>query len=120
MTREFIILPEFEKCWGNTGLTEEDLRELQNYLCSYPESGDVAPGTGGLRKLRWGAKGKGKKGGARVVYVDFAYYEKIYLIGAYPKNEKIDLSESEKTVVKKLIKILEQELYSKKERKEIL
>jgi hypothetical protein len=110
VTREFVILPEFEKCWNKMGLSDEDLRELENYLCLHPESGDVAPGTGGLRKLRWSAQGKGRRGGARVIYVDFAFYEKIYLLGAYPKSVKIDLTEAEKAEIKRLIKILEQEL----------
>jgi len=113
MLREFIILPEFDKCWSKMGLTDKDLRELENYLCIHPESGDVAPGTGGLRKLRWGAQGKGKRGGARVLYVYFAFYEKIYLLSTYPKGVKIDLTETEKAEIKRLIKILEHELKTK-------
>jgi hypothetical protein len=114
MKREFIILPEFDRCWGKMGLDDGDLRELENYLCAHPESGDVAPGTGGLRKLRWGAQGKGKRGGARVIYVDFAYYEKIYLLSAYPKSVKVNLTETEKAEIKRLIKILEHELRTKR------
>lgn len=77
MKREFIILPEFEKCWYQRGLTDEDLRELELFLCLYPESGDIIPGTGGLRKLRWRVKDRGKRGGIRTLYVDFATYENI-------------------------------------------
>lgn len=113
MKREIIVLPEFDKCWSKIGLDYEDLRELENYLCLHPESGDIAPGTGGLRKLRWGAQGKGKRGGARVIYVDFAFYEKIYLLSAYPKSVKIDLTETEKAEIRRLIKILEYELKTK-------
>ncbi len=114
MQREFIILPEFEKCWSKMGLDDDELRDLQHYLCLHPESGYIAPGTGGLGKIRWGAQGKGKRGGARVIYVDFASYKKIYLISAYPKNEKIDLTESEKTEIKRLVKMLERELKTSK------
>lgn len=113
MEREFIILPEFEKCWLQYGLDDGDLKELEYYLCLHPESGDVIPGTGGLRKFRWNLKGSGKRGGARILYVDFAYYEKIYLISIFSKNVKIDLSEDEKKEIKILIKDLENELKRK-------
>jgi hypothetical protein len=113
MTREFVILPEFEKCWYQSGLTDEDLRELEYHLCLYPTSGDVIPGTGGLRKLRWGLKDRGKRGGVRTFYIDFAYYGKIYLISAFTKNVKTDLSENEKREIKILIKALEYELARK-------
>lgn len=110
MTREFITLPEFQKCWQQSGLDDEGLRELEIFLCLNPTGGDVIPGTGGLRKLRWSLEGKGKRGGLRTLYVDFAYYEKIYLISAYPKNVKADLNEDEKKKIKMLIKVLEDEL----------
>lgn len=113
MKREFIILPEFEKCWHRCGLIDEDLRELEYYLCVNPESGDVMPGTGGLRKLRWNLRDKGKRGGVRTLYIDFAYYEKIYLIAAFSKNSKINLDENEKKEIKTLIKELENELKRK-------
>lgn len=106
-------MPEFEKRWRQCGLDDGDLRELEYYLCLHPESGDIIPGTGGLRKLRWNLKDRGKRGGARTFYVDFAIYEKIYLISAFPKNMKTDLSENEKKEIKILIKALENELKRK-------
>lgn len=109
MTREFIITYEFDKLWVQLGLNDDDLMELENYLCEHPEAGPVIQGTGGLRKLRWAIKDKGKSGGLRVVYVDFACYEKIYLISAYPKSVKDDLTDDECIEIKKLIKFLEQE-----------
>jgi len=113
MKREFVILPEFEKCWRQCGLDDDDLREIEDYLCLHPESGDVIPGTGGLRKLRWNLKDKGKRGGVRTFYVDFAYYERIYLISAFSKNVKTDLNEDKKKGIKILIKALENELKRK-------
>ncbi len=86
MTREFVILPEFDKQWRELGLDDSILRELQEHLCAYPESGSIMEGTGGLRKLRWALEGRGKSGSIRTLYVDFAFYEKIYLITAFPKN----------------------------------
>lgn len=109
MTRVFIELPEFQKAWSSLGLTDDDLNDLEIFLTTNPDYGDVIPGTNGLRKLRWGAKGKGKRGGARILYLDILVLEKIYLITAYSKNKQIDLSPSEKKEIKELIMLLKQE-----------
>lgn len=107
MTREFIMLPEFDRKWTDMGLTDKELKALQEELTINPAKGDVMQGTGGLRKIRIAFEGRGKSGSARVCYVDFAVYERIYLITAYAKDEKDNLSKSERNEVKKLIKILE-------------
>lgn len=72
MTRTFIEVPIFTKKWKELGFTDENLRELQKVLLDDPKAGDAIQGTGGLRKIRipMENKGKGKRGGARVVYVD--------------------------------------------------
>ncbi len=106
MTRLFVILPEFEKQWAKMGLNDNDLKRLQSELLENPEIGAVMQGTGGLRKVRFAFENRGKSGSARVVYVDFTVYEKIFLITAYPKNEKENLSKAEKNNIKKLIEIL--------------
>ena len=67
-------------------------------------------GTGGLRKVRFAFDNRGKSGSARVVYVDFVVYEKIFLITAYPKNEKDNLSKAERNDIKKLIEALDNSL----------
>ncbi|MDE6003835.1 MAG: type II toxin-antitoxin system RelE/ParE family toxin [Oscillospiraceae bacterium] len=110
MTREFIMLPMFEKQWSKIGLTEDDLKRLQNELIKNPKVGDVVQGTGGLRKIRFAFEHHGKSGSTRVVYVDFAYYEKIYFITAYAKNDKENLSKSERNNIKTLIQTLEKNL----------
>jgi hypothetical protein len=56
----------------------------------------VIPGSDGVRKLRWAAKGKGKRGGARIVYLYVAVAARIYLIRCYAKNVKTDLTADEK------------------------
>lgn len=66
--------------------------------------------TGGLRKLRIAFEGRGKSGSGRVCYVDFAVYDKIYLITAYPKNEKENLSKTERNAIAKMIEQLEKSL----------
>ena len=107
MTREFVMLPEFDRKWKDMGLTDRELKALQEELTINPQKGDVMQGTGGLSKIRVAFEGKGKSGSARVCYVDFAVYERIYLITAYSKDEKDNLSKAERNEVKKLIHILE-------------
>ncbi len=103
-------MPKFIYKWTEAGFTEDDLKDLEVYLCEHPDSGSIVPGTGGLRKLRYSLKNKGKRGGARIVYVDFAFYEKIYLFTAYTKSDKVDLTSEEKEKIKVAIKHLENEL----------
>ena len=64
----FIEHPSFTKQIESL-FSDEEYRRLQTDLAANPESGDVIPRLGGLRKLRWGAKGKGKRGGARIIYL---------------------------------------------------
>ena len=80
-------------------LSEERYRLFQAYLLNNPEAGKVIPGSGGLRKLRWTAKGHGKSGGIRVIYYWFVSRDTILLLFAYSKNEKDDLSMYEKETV---------------------
>jgi len=66
--------------------------------------------TGGVRKMRFAFEQRGKSGSVRVIYVDFEIYEKIFLITAYPKNEKDNLSDSERAEIKQMIQTLENQL----------
>lgn len=110
VTRKFIMLPEFEKCWKSIGLNDNDLKRLQSELLLNSQENPVIQGTGGLRKVRFAIKNRGKSGSIRVVYVDFAVYEAIYLISAYPKNEKDNLSKAERNAIKVLIEKLEAQI----------
>ncbi|MDR1625855.1 MAG: type II toxin-antitoxin system RelE/ParE family toxin [Spirochaetia bacterium] len=104
MTREFVMMPEFDRQWQKMGLGDEELRQLQETLLRNPKAGSVMRGTGGLRKIRMAFEGRGKSGSGRVAYVDFTLHETIYLITAYPKNAKDNLSESERNeIAKRLI-----------------
>jgi len=80
-------------------LSDEDIFEIQNFLLGRPDAGDVIRGSGGYRKLRWADKGHGKRGGARIIYFYYIIEQNIIFVGAYAKNEKEDLSQSE---IKKL------------------
>lgn len=110
MTREFIMMPVFEKQWKAMGLNDANLKELQEMLLNNPQLGDVIKGTGGLRKMRYAFPNRGKSGSSRVLYVDFVLAEKIYLIFAYPKNEKDNLTDEEKNNIRKMIEKLEKTL----------
>ena len=116
MKREFIMMPEFDRQWKDMGLTDEDLKVLQFELLNEPAKAPVVKGTGGLRKVRVGLPGRGKSGSARVAYVDFAIFETIYLITAYPKSKKETLSSRECKIIKAMIEQLEESLRIRRER----
>ena len=109
MVREFIETPWFTERWFALGFTDDDLGELEQFLLKHPDAGDIMVGTGGLSKIRYAFKGKGKSGSARVCYVDFAAFSKNYLIEVFAKNEKPNLTKEEKNVLKKLIKSLKED-----------
>ena len=67
-------------------LSDDELAALQTYLATNPESGDVVKGSGGVRKLRWSAPGRGKRGGIRVIYYLQLKRGEIWLLTAYAKN----------------------------------
>lgn len=110
MTRTFIELPWFMTKWKSLGMDDADLRRLQSELLSDPKVGAVMRGMGGVRKMRFAFKYQGKSGSIRVIYVDFEVYEKIYLLTAYTKNEKDNLSQKERNEIKELITVLENQL----------
>ena len=92
------------------GLSDDDLRRLKEELLSDPKVGAVMKGTGGVRKMRFAFEQRGKSGSVRVIYVDFEVYEKIFLITAYPKNVKDNLTDSERAEIKQMIQALENQL----------
>lgn len=110
MTRTFVELPIFRSRWKDMGLSDDDLKRLQEELLADPKVGAVMRGTGGVRKMRFAFEQKGKSGSVRVIYVDFEVYEKIFLITAYPKNEKDNLTDSERNEIKQMIHALEEQL----------
>ena len=109
MNRTFKEVPSFTAKWQSLGLTDEDLRTLENILLKDPKLGDAIIGTGGLRKIRIPMEHTGKRGGGRVIYVDVEVKECIYFIDVYTKKEKDDLTEKEKKMLKKLVMLLKEE-----------
>ena len=119
MKVEFVSFDVFNKIWDDLGLTDDDLKDLQEYLIINPETGSVIQGTGGVRKIRWALRNTGKSGGIRVLYIDFIVYEKIYLLMTYPKNQKDNISDKGKKIIKQLVTDLKNELRRKKDEKNI-
>ena len=118
MTRTFVELPIFQKKWKAMGLNDKDLKRLQEELIADPKVGAAIQGAGGLRKMRFAFEQRGRSGSVRVIYVDFEIYEKIYLITAYPKNEKENLTSAEKNELKQMIQILERQLKENADKEE--
>ena len=86
MTLTFLETPIFTKRVVEI-LSDEELRAVQNQLLDNPEAGVVIGGSGGLRKLRVALKGRGKRGGARMVYYRITERQQIFLLLIYTKNE---------------------------------
>lgn len=101
---EFLEAPAFSR-YVSGYLTDDEYRELQNGLAARPEHGDVIPGTGGFRKLRWAdpRRGKGRRGGLRVIYYYFPGEQQIWLITLYDKGEASDLTPKERQDLKSAI-----------------
>lgn len=88
--------------------TDGERAELIDYVARNPESGDLIPGTGGVRKLRWSRAGIGKRGGARVVYFYCHADAPIYMLLAYAKAVSTDLTLDQKQQVRKLTVLLKE------------
>jgi mRNA-degrading endonuclease RelE of RelBE toxin-antitoxin system len=73
-------------------LSDDDYSELQQALIANPEAGAIIPGSGGVRKLRWGLAGRGKRGGIRVIYYLRTRQGRIWMLTLYPKNVAENIS----------------------------
>lgn len=85
-------------------LNGEEYRLLQSTLVLRPDAGAIISGSGGLRKIRWSAKGHGKRGGVRVIYYWALAQERILMLMIYAKNEKDDLSDEQLKALKRIVK----------------
>ncbi len=84
-------------------LTDEDYRLLQVALVNRPNLGAVIRGTGGLRKVRWNLPGKGKRGGARVIYYWAVSHDQLLMLFMYPKNVRDDLTPAQLKILRQIV-----------------
>lgn len=98
----FRALPLFSSAAKNY-LSEDQLGELQEYIANSPDMGDLIPGTGGVRKLRYAYDGLGKHGGLRVIYYIREHEHHIWLIAIYSKNTVENIKSSTLEAVRRAI-----------------
>lgn len=87
-------------------MPDTERAELVKFIAANPESGDLIPETGGVRKLRWALPGGGKRGGARVIYYFHNESLPVFLLAAYGKSEKANLTKAERNAIAKLVPML--------------
>lgn len=98
-----VEIPEFLA--ATRKLMDEDERvQLVDFLANNPAAGDLIPGTGGVQKLRWGLEGRGKRGGARVIYFFHSEELPLFIFSLYAKNTQKDLSGAAKNELKNVTK----------------
>lgn len=86
--------------------TEEEFSGFLNWIAANPDSGDKIPGGSGLRKIRWRAKGSGKRGGARIIYFFRDLNMPLLLLAVYAKNEQARLSKDEIKAVQRKMQVI--------------
>ncbi|ARM35583.1 addiction module toxin RelE (plasmid) [Legionella longbeachae] len=98
-----VEMPEFIR-QSDSCMDEESKRSFISYIAEHPLDGDLIVGTGGVRKIRWtGDSNKGKRGGVRVIYYYYDQSIPIFLLTVYRKNQKDNLTQEEKHIVKSII-----------------
>lgn len=83
--------------------SEEERDSLADFISASPQTGTIISGTGGIRKLRWNAKGSGKRGGARVIYYFRDLNMPVFMLAVYAKGEKVNLTAREREQMHKLV-----------------
>lgn len=100
----FIETPTFTKRVIQL-LDDESYTALQTHMAKRPDAGDVIRSSGGLRKIRWAAKGHGKRGGVRVIYYWWIDKDHVSMLFIYPKNEMDDLSAAQLKLLRQALEI---------------
>jgi hypothetical protein len=84
-------------------MQDDEREEFIGHIARTPTAGVVIPGTGGVRKIRWKAGGKGKRGGVRVIYYYHSESIPLFLLTAYAKSRQSDLSPAERTAMRRIV-----------------
>jgi len=87
-------------------MSDLEREELVMFVGANPEAGEIIPETSGVRKIRWALAGRGKRGGARVIYYYHNRRLPLFLLAVYGKNEKANLSKAERNAMKRLVPVL--------------
>lgn len=89
-------------------LSDDERKDVMNYLAEHPKAGDLMEGTGGVRKLRWSRGSRGKSGGVRVIYYFHSESIPLYLLTLFAKNERANLTKEERNELAELVGLLVQ------------
>ena len=95
-------------------LSVAELEDLVNFIATHPDAGDIIQGTGGMRKLRFGAKGKGKSGGIRVITYFYIKDHPVLLIAGFAKGEMENIHQETKNALKEMTAEIKK-IYKEKE-----
>lgn len=108
-------LQHFRKTAAAAGMNDDEITALVNYLARTPDAGQEIQGTGGCRKLRWAIEGnnKGKSGGARIITFFSGATMPVFLIAAFDKSSKVNLTKAERNSLKTVTEAITKE-YSKR------
>jgi len=98
----FIETPVFTRRI-QVAMSDDEYAALQQHLVAHPDAGDLVPGAGGIRKIRWSGSGRGKRGGSRSLYF-WDCGDCIYMLFVYLKNERADISPAEAKTLGRLVK----------------
>jgi hypothetical protein len=89
-----------------TLFTEAERLALIDFVSANPDTGDIVAGTGGVRKLRWGMAGQGKRGGARALYIFLRHKDALWFLDVYAKRDKSDLSPNDVTHLRAVVEAI--------------
>jgi len=87
-------------------LSKAEIASMESAIAADPESHPVVPGTGGVRKARWGREGKGKSGGVRIIYFYWLRDGEVYMLSIYAKNEQADMDAADKKAARRFVEAL--------------
>ena len=87
-------------------LADVDIETMEAAIAADPEAHPVVPGTGGVRKARWGRQGRGKSGGVRVIYYYWVSDNEVYMLYLYAKNEQADMDAAGRKEARKFVEAL--------------